>query len=81
MAGEPDVAVAGAVRPAWCLPTCCTVSGSRSLCFERKPRADLRRLPKAALIEYRTVRLLMRALPRPILNSLSRITAASSAPG
>lgn len=26
--------------------------------FERKPRADLYRLPKAALIEYRTVRLL-----------------------
>jgi p-hydroxybenzoate 3-monooxygenase len=60
MPGGPDVAIAGAGPAGLVLAHLLHREGIPCVVFERKTQADLCRLPKAGLIEYRTVRLLER---------------------
>jgi len=58
MPGGPDVAIVGAGPAGLVLAYLLHREGIPFVVFERKTQADLCRLPKAGLIEYRTVRLL-----------------------
>jgi p-hydroxybenzoate 3-monooxygenase len=58
MPGGPDVAIVGAGPAGLVLAHLLHREGIPFVVFERKAQADLCRLPKAGLIEYRTVRLL-----------------------
>jgi p-hydroxybenzoate 3-monooxygenase len=58
MPGGPDVAIVGAGPAGLVLAHLLHREGIPFVVFERKTQADLCRLPKAGLIEYRTVRLL-----------------------
>jgi len=60
MAGGPGVAIVGAGPAGLVLAHLLQREAIPFVVFERKPRAELCRLPKAGLIEYRTVRLLER---------------------
>ena len=60
MPGGPDVAIVGAGPAGLVLAHLLHREGIRFVVFERQTRAELCRLPKAGLIEYRTVRLLER---------------------
>ena len=56
MPGGPDVAIVGAGPAGLVLAHPLHREGIPFVLFERKTQADLCRLPKAGLIEYRTVR-------------------------
>ena len=58
MPGGPDVAIVGAGPAGLVLAYLLHREGIPFVVFERKTQADLCHLPKAGLIEYRTVRLL-----------------------
>jgi p-hydroxybenzoate 3-monooxygenase len=60
MAGRPGIAIVGAGPAGLVLACLLQRGGVPFVVFERQARADLCRLPKAGLIEYRTVRLLER---------------------
>jgi p-hydroxybenzoate 3-monooxygenase len=60
MLGRPGIAIVGAGPAGLVLAHLLQREGIAFVVFERQTRADLCRLPKAGLIEYRTVRLLER---------------------
>ena len=60
MPGRPGIAIVGAGPAGLVLAHLLRREGIPFVVFERQTRADLCRLPKAGLIEYRTVRLLER---------------------
>jgi p-hydroxybenzoate 3-monooxygenase len=60
MPGRPGIAIVGAGPAGLVLAHLLQREGIPFVVFERQTRADLCRLPKAGLIEYRTVRLLER---------------------
>ena len=58
MSGRPGIAIVGAGPAGLVLAHLLQREGIGFVVFERQTRAELCRLPKAGLIEYRTVRLL-----------------------